>query len=68
MIKSVMCQFEVFRASVEGPCLHRPENWLVRQLTDKPKLVFQVGFINEKGKATAKTVQQSPETGSYLLR
>jgi hypothetical protein len=35
---------------VEGPCLHRPENWLVRQLNDKPKPVYKVGFIREKRK------------------
>jgi hypothetical protein len=27
-----------------------------------------VGFISEKGKATAREVQQSPETGNLLLR
>jgi hypothetical protein len=32
--ESVMCQCKVFLASVEGPCLHRPENWLVRQPID----------------------------------
>jgi hypothetical protein len=37
---------------VEGPCLHRPENWLVRQLNDESKVVYEVGFISEKGKAT----------------
>jgi hypothetical protein len=26
--------FEVLQAGVEGPCLHRPENWLVGQLID----------------------------------
>jgi hypothetical protein len=31
----------------------RPENWLVRQLNDEPKPVYKVGFIREKGKATA---------------
>jgi hypothetical protein len=45
--------------SVEGPCLHRPENWLVRQLTDESKPVYKVGFIREKGKATAKVLQRS---------
>jgi hypothetical protein len=25
---------------VEGPRLHRPENWLVRQLVDEPKPVY----------------------------
>jgi hypothetical protein len=46
--------FNLLRAGVEGPCLHRPENWLVRQLNDEPKLVYKVGFIREKGKATAR--------------
>jgi hypothetical protein len=41
-------------AGVEGPRLHRPENWLVRQLNDEPKPVCKVGFIREKGKATAR--------------
>jgi hypothetical protein len=34
---------------VKGPCLYRPENWLVRQVIDKPKLVYEVGFIRAKG-------------------
>jgi hypothetical protein len=59
---------EVFQDGVEGPRLHRPENWLVRQLNDEPKLVYKVGFIREKGKATAREVQCSPEAGSSLLR
>jgi hypothetical protein len=63
-----MCPFEVLWASVEGPCIYRPENWLLRQLIDEPKSVYNVGFIREKGKATAGAVQQSPETGSSLLR
>jgi hypothetical protein len=37
----------------------RPEDWLVRQLNDDPKPVYQVGFIREKGKATAREMQQS---------
>jgi hypothetical protein len=45
---------EVLRAGVMGPCLHRPENWLVRQLNDEPKLVHEAGFIREKEKATAR--------------
>jgi hypothetical protein len=63
-----MCWFEVLLASVEGPCLCRSENWLVRQLIDEPKPVYEVGFIRERRKATARAVQQSPETGSSLLR
>jgi hypothetical protein len=58
----------MFCAGVEGPCLHRPENWFVRQLNDKPKPVYKVGFIREKGKATAREAQQSPEASSLLLR
>jgi hypothetical protein len=57
-----MCRFEVLW------CLHRPGNWLTRQLNDEPKLVWEVGFIREKGKAAAREVQQSLETGSSLLR
>jgi hypothetical protein len=51
----------MLHTGVEGPCLHRPENWLVRQLNDEPKPVYKVGFIREKGKATAREVQWSPE-------
>jgi hypothetical protein len=47
---------EVLQPGAEDPCLHRPENWLVRQLNDEPKLVYKVGFIREKGKATAREV------------
>jgi hypothetical protein len=65
---SITCQFEVLQASVEGPCLHRPENWLVRQLNEDPNLVYKVRFIREKGKATAREVQWSSETSSSLLR
>jgi hypothetical protein len=64
----VLCQFEVLQASVEGPCLHRPENWIVRQLIDEPKLVYEVGFIREKGKATTRKVMWSMETSSLLLK
>jgi hypothetical protein len=63
-----MCQFEVFWASVKGPCLHRLKNWLVRQLIDEPKPIYEVGFIREKGKAMARAVQWSLETSSLLLR
>jgi hypothetical protein len=55
-------------AGVKGPCLHRPENWLMRQLNDEPKLAYKVGFIREKGKATAKVLQRSPEAGGLLHR
>jgi hypothetical protein len=44
------------QARAEGPCLHRPENWLVRQLNDEPKPVYEVGVIREKGKALAREV------------
>jgi hypothetical protein len=37
-------------------------------VNDEPKPVYKVGFIREKGKAIAREVQQSPETGSTLLR
>jgi hypothetical protein len=63
-----MCQFEVLQASVEGRCLHRPGNWLMRQLNNEPKLVYKVEFIREKGKATAREVQWSLETTNSLLR
>jgi hypothetical protein len=57
---------KILPAGVKGPCLHRPENWLVRELNDEPKLVYKVGFIREKGKATARALQQSPEAGNSL--
>jgi hypothetical protein len=60
--------YKVLRARVEGPYLHRPENWLMRQLIDEPKLVYKVGCIREKGKATATAVWWSPEASSSLLR
>jgi hypothetical protein len=64
-----MCQYEMLWAGIKGPCLHRPENWLVRQLIDhETRPVSKIGFIREKGKATAGAVQQSPETGGSLLR
>jgi hypothetical protein len=44
----------MLRAGVKGPCLHRPENWLMRQLNDESKPVYKVGFIRQKGKATAR--------------
>jgi hypothetical protein len=47
------------RAGVEGPCLHKPENWLVSQLNDEPKAVYKVEFIREKKKATAREAQRS---------
>jgi hypothetical protein len=37
-------------------------------MIDEPKPVYEVVFIREKGKATARTVQWSPETCSLLLR
>jgi hypothetical protein len=63
-----MCLFEVLQAGVEGPCLHRPENWLMRQLIGEPKPVYKVGFIREKGKDTARAVHWSQESSSSLLR
>jgi hypothetical protein len=44
----VKCWFEVLQASVEGPCLHRPENWLTRQLKDEPKPVYKKGDLLER--------------------
>jgi hypothetical protein len=38
----------MLRASVEGPCLHRPGNWLVSQLNAEPKPVYKVRFIRRK--------------------
>jgi hypothetical protein len=44
----------MLHAGVEGPCLHRPGNWLMRQLNDEPMPVCKVEFIKEKGKTTAR--------------
>jgi hypothetical protein len=54
----------MLQAKVEGPCLHRPGSWL----NDEPKPVYKVGFIREKGKATAREVQRSLEASSLLFR
>jgi hypothetical protein len=51
-----------------GSLPSQTENWLVRQLSDESKPVYQVGFIREKGKATAREAQRSPEAGRSLLR
>jgi hypothetical protein len=40
----------------------------MRQLNDEPKLVYKVGFITEKGKATAREAQRSLEASNSLLR
>jgi hypothetical protein len=40
----------------------------MRLLNDEAKPVYKVGFIREKGKATAKALQQNPEAGNSLLR
>jgi hypothetical protein len=66
--KSIKNLNTVLRASAEGPCLHRPENWLVRQLNNEPKTVNKVGFTREKGKATGRELQWSPEAGGSLHR
>jgi hypothetical protein len=58
---------EVLQAGIEGPCLHRPGNWLVRQLNDKPKPVYRIGSIREKGKATARSAW-GLETSNLMLR
>jgi hypothetical protein len=42
MIILLHASVKVFRAGVDGPCLHRPENWLLRQLIDDPKPVYEV--------------------------
>jgi hypothetical protein len=40
----------------------------MRQLNDESKPVCKVGFIREKGKATAKVLQQSPEASGSQHR
>jgi hypothetical protein len=59
---------KLLRTGVEGPCLHRPENWLRKQLNDESKPVYKVGFISEKGKATVRELQWSPEASGSLHR
>jgi hypothetical protein len=56
----------MLHAGVEGPCPHRPENWLMRQLNDEPKQVSKVEFIREKGKATVRELQRSLEASDSL--
>jgi hypothetical protein len=60
-----MCWFEVLQADVEGPLPLQ-----ARELACKASdwWVYEVGFIREKGKDTARAVQQSLESGSSLLR
>jgi hypothetical protein len=52
----------MLRTGVEDPCLHRPENSLVRQLNDEPKLVYKVRFIRQKGKAEGQTTGGQGDT------
>jgi hypothetical protein len=40
----------------------------MRQLNDETEPVYKVGFIREKGKATAREAQLSREGGSLLHR
>jgi hypothetical protein len=40
----------------------------MRQLNNEPKPIYKIGFIREKGKATAKVLQWSPEAGGLLHR
>jgi hypothetical protein len=40
----------------------------VRQLNDEPKPIHKVGFIKDKGKATARGLQWNLEAGNSLLR
>jgi hypothetical protein len=40
----------------------------MRQLNNEPKLVYKVGFIREKGKATAKVLQRRAKAGGSLHR
>jgi hypothetical protein len=40
----------------------------MRELDDKPKAVYKMGFIRQKEKVTAREVQSSPEIDNYLLR
>jgi hypothetical protein len=53
-------------AGVESPCLHRPGNWLVRQLNEEPKPVYKVVFVREKEKATAKYCSGARKAGVFM--
>jgi hypothetical protein len=56
----------LLQPGVEGSCLHRLKNCLVRQWTCGTKRsAYRVGF-SEKEKATARAVQWIPETGESL--
>jgi hypothetical protein len=43
-----MAGVEVLWAGDSGSCLHRPENWLVRQLNDEPKRVYKEWDLLER--------------------
>jgi hypothetical protein len=47
-IKVLCAGVKVLRAGVEGPCLHRLGNWLVRQLNDKPKPTYKKWDLSER--------------------
>jgi hypothetical protein len=66
-LKNVMCRCQNVSGQCPRSCLPRPQNSLVRQLNDEPKLVYKVGFISDKGKATARALQGSPEASNSLL-
>jgi hypothetical protein len=39
---------KALQAGVKGPCLHRSENWLIRQLNDEPKLIYKKWDLLER--------------------
>jgi hypothetical protein len=67
---TVICWCEMLWAGVQSSCLHRPErtgswgSWL----TCEARTIHKVGFIREKGKATARAAQWSLETSGSLLK
>jgi hypothetical protein len=49
---------EVLQDRAEGPYLHRPENWLVRQLNDEPKPAYSIRFIRDSYRLSFERLQR----------
>jgi hypothetical protein len=57
----------VLKDNVEGPYLHRPENWLVRQLNDEPKPVYRIRFIGDSYSLSFERLQLRYCSGVWKL-
>jgi hypothetical protein len=44
----LLASVEGVACRVKGPCLHRPENWLMRQVNDEPKLEYKKWDLLER--------------------